>query len=372
MTRQRLFLDMSCVDAARERVKHVYDTFDTVCVQFSGGKDSTAVLYLAKEIHEERNLGPVKVIFRDEEMVSPSTIKFLEEVRSYDWVDMEWYCLPVATEVWVLGRREYCLLWSKQREIEGRLVRPMPDYAITAEHFGLDRTKPVPEAVDYYTMQGKKGRTAFIMGVRANESMLRYRSCVQKLHENYITSPYKLNRNIPLRFVKPIYDWTTDDVLKFISEEHGASYCEYYDLAALVGGNTRVGVPLHSVASRRLKDVVDTEPEFYDRLVECFPHIDAQRRLWNDFDIEGLILGYSRAGWDGVRQCINDNMLTPGLKKRAMSYAASFRKKNALDGRAYPIHSLVRTLLLNDFHSTAINPVGPKTKAYTLMEADEV
>jgi hypothetical protein len=278
----------------------------------------------------------------------------------------------VATEVWVLGRREYCLLWSKQRELEGRLVRPMPDYAITAEHFGLDRTKPVPEAVDYYTMQGKKGRTAFIMGVRANESMLRYRSCVQKLHENYITSPYKLNRNIPLRFVKPIYDWTTDDVLKFVSEEHGASYCEYYDLAALVGGNTRVGVPLHSVASRRLKDVVDTEPEFYDRLVECFPHIDAQRRLWKDFDIEGLILGYSRAGWDGVRQCISDNMLTPGLKKRAMSYAASFRKKNALDPRAYPIHSLVRTLLLNDFHSTAINPVGPKTKAYTLMEADEL
>jgi predicted phosphoadenosine phosphosulfate sulfurtransferase len=37
-----------------ERMRHVYDTFDTVCVQFSGGKDSTAVLYLAKEIHEER------------------------------------------------------------------------------------------------------------------------------------------------------------------------------------------------------------------------------------------------------------------------------------------------------------------------------
>ena len=52
MTRQRLFLDINCVDAARERMRHVYDTFDTVCVQFSGGKDSTAVLYLAKEIHE--------------------------------------------------------------------------------------------------------------------------------------------------------------------------------------------------------------------------------------------------------------------------------------------------------------------------------
>ena len=38
MTRRRMFLDINCVDAARQRIRHVYDTFDTVCVQFSGGK----------------------------------------------------------------------------------------------------------------------------------------------------------------------------------------------------------------------------------------------------------------------------------------------------------------------------------------------
>jgi predicted phosphoadenosine phosphosulfate sulfurtransferase len=73
---------MSCVDAARQRIRHVYDTFDTVCVQFSGGKDSTAVLHLAREVHEERGLGPVKVIFRDEEMVSPTVIDYVERVRN--------------------------------------------------------------------------------------------------------------------------------------------------------------------------------------------------------------------------------------------------------------------------------------------------
>ncbi|MED5362245.1 MAG: peptidase S14, partial [Actinomycetota bacterium] len=106
MSRQRMFLDISCVDAARQRIRHVYDTFDTVCVQFSGGKDSTAALYLAKEVHDERGLGPVKVIFRDEEMVSPLVAKYVDDVRQYDWVDMEWYCLPGATEIWVLGRRQ--------------------------------------------------------------------------------------------------------------------------------------------------------------------------------------------------------------------------------------------------------------------------
>lgn len=370
MTRQRMFLDMTCVDAARERIKHVYDTFDDVYIQFSGGKDSTAVLYLAKELHDERKLGPVKVIFRDEEMVSPSVIRFIEKVRAYDWVSMEWYCLPQAQEVWVLGRREYCLLWSKKREKQGRLVREVPKWAITAEDFGLDRDTPIMESIDYYTMQGKKGKVAFITGVRANESMIRYRSCVQKLHENYIVHPYRLSKNVPLKFAKIIYDWTTDDVMKFLIEEHNAEYCEFYDLAALTGSNPRVGIPLHSVAIRRIGDVVKTEPEFYDRLVECFPHIDAQRRLWAEFDVEKAIYLYSEGGWDGVKMCIDHHFITPGIKKHAMSYASEFRKKHAKDPYSYPIHWLVRNLLLNEISATSVNPVGPKTRAHALRVAE--
>lgn len=364
-----MYLDMSCVDAARERMRHVYSTFDTVCVQFSGGKDSTAVLYLAKEIHEELGLGPVKVIFRDEEMVSPLIAKYIDEVFSYDWVSGEHYCLPVGQEVWVLGRREYVLLWSPQRAKEGRLVRDMPESAITAEHFGLDPSRPLPESIDYYTMQGKQGRVAFLTGVRANESMIRYRSCVQKLHENYINVPYKMKKSIPLRFAKVIYDWTIDDVIKYVTEEHGAKFCEYYDLAAITGSNTRVGIPLHSVAIRRIGDVVVTEPDFYDRLVHCFPHIDAQRRYWPEFDIEKLIARYSADGWEGVRDCIDDNILTPGMRKRAMAYAAEFRRKHASDPYSYPVHWLIRNLLLHEFHVTAVNPIGPGTKADAIRKA---
>ena len=366
MTRQRMFLDMSCVDAARERMRHIYDTFDTVCVQFSGGKDSTAILYLAKEIHEERGLGPVKVIFRDEEMVSNLVIKFIEEVRNYDWVDMEWYCLPQGQEIWVLGRREYCLLWSEKRRKQNRLIRDIPKWAIRAEHFGLDPNKPIPQSIDYYTMQGKKGRVAYITGVRANESMIRYRSCVQKLHENYIVIPYKMKSNIPLRFAKVIYDWTTDDVFKFITEEHKASYCEYYDLASLTGSNSRVGIPLHAVAVRRIGDVVVTEPEFYDRLVECFPQVDAQRRWWPDFDIEKVIMIYAKEEWSGVKRCIEENVLTPGLNQRAMAFASEFRKKHRKDPRSYPIHWLIRNILLNEFSMTSVSPIGPGTRAYNI------
>lgn len=363
-----MFLDIDVVEAAKQRLEHTYNIHDEVWLQFSGGKDSTAALYLMKEFHEEHNLGPVKIIFRDEEMVSPSVVKFVEWVFAQDWVQGEWYCLPQGQEIWVLGRREYVLLWSPERAKEGRLVRPIPPQAITAADFGLDPSVPIPESIDYYTMQGKSGMVAFVTGVRANESMIRYRSLVQKLHENYIVRPYKLPRNVPLRFSKVIYDWTTDDVLKYI-EEQGGRYCEFYDYAAVAGGNPRVGIPLHSVAIRRLNDVLKTEPEFYDRLVECFPQIDAQRRYWKDFDMEALIEGYTYDGWDGVKDCIEDNMLTPGLVQSAKAYAAKFRKKHESDPYSYPLEWLVRNLLLNEFHATDPNPVGPGTRADAIRRA---
>jgi hypothetical protein len=268
-----------------------------------------------------------------------------------------------------MGRREYVLLWSPERAEQGRLVREIPPWAITAERFGEDPNKPMPHMIDYYTLQGKEGKVAFLMGVRANESMIRYRTVTQKINENYINRPYGLPKSVPLRFAKVIYDWTTDDVLKFIDEEHGAKYCDYYDYAAMSGANTRVGIPLHSVAARRINDVVYTEPEFYDALYDAFPDIEAQRRLWKDFDIEKLIKAYADAGWAGVRECIEDNMLTPGIKRTAKAFVAAYKKKHAGDKFSYPIDHLVRTLLLNEFHATAPSPVGPKTRADRMRKA---
>lgn len=370
VTRQRLFLDTSCVDAARERVRHVIETHDSWAVQVSGGKDSVAVLLLVKQIHDEMGLGKVTVIHRDEEMVSPAVVEYMEWIRALPWVNYEHYCLPVGQEIWCLGRREYTLLWSAQRAAEGRLVRDIPDYAIRAEHFGLDYTKPIPESIDYYQMQGKQGRVAFFTGVRANESMLRYRSVTQKLHENYLSKPFRLKRSVPLWFAKVIYDWTTDDVFKFL-DDHDFPYCEYYDLAAMTGANTRVGIPLHSVAIRRINDVVRTEPEFYDRLVECFPQIDAQRKWWAQFDVETLIKDYAALGWDGIKQLIEENMLTPGIKRDAYAFAGQFRDKQRNSPSDYPLTALARTLLLNEFSNASPSPSGPGTRSYTLAKQME-
>jgi len=364
-----MFLDISVVDAARERIRHVYDTFDTVCVQFSGGKDSSAVLYLAKEVHEERGLGPVKVIYRDEEFVSPAVDEYVRYMSNQDWVDMEWYCLPQGIEVASLGRRLDEIVWSEERIRSGRLFRPLPENAITAYHYGLDHSQPIPEHIDYYTTAGKRGNIAFILGIRAAESMIRYRSCVQKLHENYIVTPFKSKKGLPVKFAKVIYDWQINDVFKFLSEEHNAPYCEYYDLAAITGSNNRVGHPLHSVAMRRIGDVVATEPEFYDKLYDTYPIIDAHRRWWPDYDLEKVIASQAALGWAGISNFVRQFYWGQDSAQRAKSLVAEFRKKHAKDPYSYPMEYLIRILLTSEVWGHTISPVGPKTRAHTVRMA---
>jgi hypothetical protein len=173
-----------------------------------------------------------------------------------------------------------------------------------------------------------------------------------------------------MKFAKIIYDWNTNDVFKYIIDEHDADFCEYYELAAMTGSNTRIGIPLHSVAIRRIGDVVATEPEFYDRLFECFPDIDAQKRWWPDFDIEKLILKYSEKGFDGASAFINDYLIGDRRKMEAKAYVAKFRKKHFESPSSYPISWLIRNLALNDIDVNSPSPVGPGTRAYTVREME--
>jgi hypothetical protein len=71
-------------------------------------------------------------------------------------------------------------------------------------------------------------------------------------------------------------------------------------------------------------------------------------------------------GWDGVSDCIDDHMLTPGMRLDALKFASAFRKKRAVDPHGFPLEYLIRTLLLNEFHQSTPTPVGPKTRAHTM------
>jgi predicted phosphoadenosine phosphosulfate sulfurtransferase len=54
-------------EMALERIEYIFDEFENVSVNFSGGKDSTVTLNLALTVAEKKGRLPLKVMFIDQE-----------------------------------------------------------------------------------------------------------------------------------------------------------------------------------------------------------------------------------------------------------------------------------------------------------------
>ena len=339
MVRAKEYIGTDVLTAARERIEHIFYTFDSVAVMFSGGKDSLACVHLVKEFHDEHDLGPVNVIFRDEEVINPSVIDFVASYRNLDWVNLRWYCVPMRKQRVVLDRKLRYVEWDPERE----WVHPMPDFAISAETLGM---KP-GEVLTEHTMDDKAaeefpGRVAFITGVRAQESLVRFRAVTQKLNENYI-SKIEGNERSRVRLCKPIYDWSQMDVLKYLYD-NDIAWCSVYDAQELARVGLRVSTPLHAGSAKKFGSLRETEPEFYQRCVEIFPEMIVQERYHAEFDTTALLAPYLEDGFNGIVRFIREKIDGEEAQATAMKRAKEWKGRWRKDPDNYPLHLLLETL----------------------------
>jgi predicted phosphoadenosine phosphosulfate sulfurtransferase len=67
---------------------------------------------------------------------------------------------------------------------------------------------------DAHIAKWYKGKVAFLTGIRAAESVMRYRASINKLNESYINASSAPSVSL----CKPIYDWQENDVFRFFYE----------------------------------------------------------------------------------------------------------------------------------------------------------
>lgn len=87
------YLDISVLQASRERIKNVFDTFDKYYISFSGGKDSTVMTHLVLDEAKRRGK-KVGLLIIDLEAQYSHTIEHVREiVETYkDHIDLHWVC----------------------------------------------------------------------------------------------------------------------------------------------------------------------------------------------------------------------------------------------------------------------------------------
>lgn len=221
------FQDQSCVELAKERIKYIFDRFDQVAVSFSGGKDSTACLNLALEVARDEKKLPLKVLTFDEEAIPPETVEYMQRVAEIDDIDFDWYCVPIQHRNACSSVQEYWYPWAP--EDKDRWVRDLPPTAIT-NYAGLKRDGISDQVPRIFS--AKAGTLGMIMGIRAQESMTRYRSIASKRGSFAYMSPHASSKWVMQCY--PIYDWATEDVW-LAPEQFNWDYNRAYDVMTMQG-----------------------------------------------------------------------------------------------------------------------------------------
>lgn len=301
MSHPKLVVEKNVLDLSLERIRYLYDSFDSVVVTFSGGKDSTVAMQLTAMVAEELGRLPVTVIHFDEEAIPPDTVEYLERVDADPKFDLKWYCVPVKHVNFCSRDEPFWFPWNPDKR--DLWVRPLPEQALTETPIplpwphDLGGQRGVGDLTPYILPVEDWGSTALILGIRAQESFNRYRAVTNRLRDNWITHRSDMPH---MHSAYPIYDWQTEDIWRAI-REFGWDYNTTYDkqkLCGLTAVNQRICQPFGQQPVYDLWTWRVLWPESWDALTTRVPGAStASRYCHTALYGKGSGLIEAEAGW---------------------------------------------------------------------------
>ena len=272
------YLDINVYDALQNRLKYIFDNFDNIYVSFSGGKDSGLLLNMVLDYKRRHNIPKkIGVFHQDFEAQYQMTTDYVSKMFLDNLEDIEpyWVCLPQASRCAVSNFQMYWYPWDDEKE--DQWVRPMPDYPfiinLKNHHFDFYKYKMAQE--DFYAGFGQwyarnhKGNTICLLGIRADESLNRYRVTVSDKKTTFGKGKWTAKMGKDFYNGYPLYDWTTKDIW-VANGKFEFEYNKIYDLFYKAGMSIhqmRVASPYHESAKDSLNLYRVLDPKTWIKVV---------------------------------------------------------------------------------------------------------
>lgn len=265
---------MNVHDAAVERINWTFDTFETVYLAFSAGKDSTVMLHLVMDEARRRNRRVVVVLIDLEGQYKLTIEHALACYQEYaDLIDPFWIALPLHLRNAVSVFDPFWLCWDP--DAEAAWIRTPPDWAITNEtdfpffQSGMEFEEFVPEFGSWLAEERGHDVGAFV-GIRTDESLNRYRTIASTSKTTHTGRQWTTQVRPGVFNIYPIYDWKTEDVWIYHAKNPDKRHNELYDLmyrAGLTPHQMRICQPYGDDQKRGLWLYQLIEPETWGRVV---------------------------------------------------------------------------------------------------------
>ena len=275
---KRHYLPHNVYEATQERLRFLFEEFDNILVSFSGGKDSGLLLNLTLDFQQKyypnKKIG---VFHQDFEAQYSATTEYV--TRTFDRIEKlvfpYWVCLPMATRTALSSYQMYWYPWDDK--MQDAWIRPMPQrpYVINLENnpiltykYRMPQQDLAKQFSRWYRLAHGGKKTVCLLGMRAEESLLRYSGFLNKRYgyqdHCWITRQFK-----EVYSASPLYDWTNADVWH-ANFKFNYDYNKLYDLFYLAGrtpNQMRVASPFNDQAKESLNLYRVIDPEIWAKLV---------------------------------------------------------------------------------------------------------
>lgn len=306
------YRDKNVLEATQDRLAYIFDNFENIIVSISGGKDSSVLCYLALQEARKRNR-KIGIFFLDEEVVYRNTVEQVEYMMSLHPENTVRYWLQIPFNLtnstsfadsqvrcWEQEKKKY---WMHKRKSENVLNKTWSHETRIA-----DKTKGFGFYDVFYNFEMGFSNTAFLVGLRADESLNRYRTMVK--NPGYKNIYWSTKRaGVDNYSFYPLYDWGFHDIWKFIGES-GLRYHKFYDFAFLKGKHVneiRVSSLTHEKSFKSIQDLPEFEFDTYEKLLQRIKGISFAQETAKDrkmFKVQVLPKNYK--SWKQYRDFLLD------------------------------------------------------------------